>query len=463
MLRRGGRLVAVTSLVALAAIPLGSAAQRTISPTRTAADLAAAISGQAGLVTGASFVAIPPRGNPDAVSTTPLAGFPTNGASYAILSTGDATAASNPNTNVPDSPSGNDDQSVDDGGGNIRGNGDFDVTILRLDLNVPAGANCLSFDFRFLTEEFKEFVGQEWNDAFIAELDTSDWTTSGPVISAPHDFAVDQSHDVISVNAARAANVSAAQAAGTTYDGATPLLHASAPVTPGAHALYVSIFDAGDAVIDSSAFVDNLIAVKTATGACGSGVARGGPPPPATSGQVTGTVLVKLPGTNKFVPLTPGTPIPNGTIIDARHGSVQLFGPNGSSAVFSGEFSVYNGIDVAHAPAAVGAAPQKLVELRLVGGNFKPCGKAARRLASAGKPVRRLFGKGKGHFRTKGRYASATVRGTQWTTTDFCTGTLVQVKQGIVDVRDFVKRRTVRVRAGKSYFASALKPKPKKR
>jgi hypothetical protein len=405
VLRRRGRLVALVGLVGLAAIPLGSAAHKTISPTGNAADLGTAIAGQAGLVTGASFVAIPPSGNPDAVSTTALAGFPTDGQSYAILSNGDATAASNPNTNVPDSPSGNDDQSAADGGGNIRGDSDFDVTILRLDLKVPAGANCLGFDFRFLTEEYPEFVGQKFNDAFIAELDTSDWTTSGSVISAPHDFAFDQNHNVISVNAAGAATVSATQAAGTTYDGATQLLHASTPVTPGSHSLYLSIFDAGDAVIDSSAFVDNLIAGETAGGTCESGVTLAGGPP-AKSGAVTGTVLVKLPGTNTFVSLAPGTPIPNGTIIDATRGSVQLFGPGGAVVFSSGEFSVFNGFDTSHAPAAFGAVPrQKVVELRLLGGNFKACPKSIKGRSPAveqAKPVRRLFGKGKGHFPYQG-------------------------------------------------------------
>ena len=467
MLRRRGRLVALAGLAGLAAIPLGSAAHTTISPTRNAAALGTAIAGQAGLVTGASFVAIPPKGNPDAVSTTPLAGLPTNGPSYAILSNGDATAAGNPNKNVPNSPGATDEQSAVDGGGNIRGNTNYDVTILRLDLTVPAGANCLSFDFRFLTEEYPEFVGQKYNDAFIAELDTSDWTTSGSAISAPHNFAFDQSHNVISVNAAGAATVGAAQAAGTTYGGATQLLRASTPVTAGSHSLYLSIFDAGDAVVDSSAFVDNLRAGPTpAGGTCEAGVvAEGGGggqgAPPATSGTVTGTVLVKLPGTNTFVPLTPGTPIPNGTIIDATHGSVELFGPGGSVVFSSGEFSVFNGFDTSHAPAALGAVPrQKVVELRLLGGNFKACPKSIKgRLPAVeqakAKPIRRLFGKGKGHFRTKGRYASATVRGTQWVTSDFCNGTLVSVRQGIVDVLDLVKHKTFRVRAGKSYFALA--------
>ncbi len=41
----------------------------------------------------------------------------------------------------------------------------------------------MAFDFRFLSEEFPIYVGTSFNDAFIAELDNSTWTTSG---SADH-------------------------------------------------------------------------------------------------------------------------------------------------------------------------------------------------------------------------------------------------------------------------------------
>jgi hypothetical protein len=52
--------------------------------------------------------------------------------------------------------------------------------------------------------------------------------------------------------------MSEGEAAGTTYDGATALLTAATPVSPGAHTLYLSIFDQGDTAWDSAAFVDNL-------------------------------------------------------------------------------------------------------------------------------------------------------------------------------------------------------------
>ncbi len=47
------------------------------------------------------------------------------------------------------------------------------------------------------------------------------------------------------------------------------------------------------------------------------------------------------------------------------------------------------------------------------------------------------------------------MRGTRWLTQDTCTSTLVKVVRGRVEVRDFVKRKTVIVRAGKRYTAHA--------
>jgi hypothetical protein len=50
------------------------------------------------------------------------------------------------------------------------------------------------------------------------------------------------------------------------------------------------------------------------------------------------------------------------------------------------------------------------------------------------KRVRRLWGDGKGRFRTRGRYGAGTVRGTKWLTKDRCDGTLVRVVRGRVAV-----------------------------
>jgi hypothetical protein len=238
-------LAIVSALVVLAIFGSGDANAEITNPG--ALGVAQAIARDTGEISSASFDA-QPAASTAGHATTMHPPFPTHGSAYGILATGHAATADQPNS------AGNTGTNL--GGGNVRGNTDFDVTILQVDLTVPAGRNCLSFDFRFLSEEFPEFVGQAFNDAFIAELDASTWTTSGSTISAPDNFAFDESGAEISVNSST--GVSAANAAGTTYDGATPLLRAVTPVTPGAHTVFLSIFDQGDAIFDSAAFVDDL-------------------------------------------------------------------------------------------------------------------------------------------------------------------------------------------------------------
>jgi hypothetical protein len=253
-------------LSALAAIGLSLAlvvpALAVITPSSSALTIAQAIASSSANVTGASFAAIPPSGTPNGVSTSSLTGFPVDGSSYAILTSG--------NVSDVDVPGGFADTS--DGGSTVRGDTDLDVSILKIDLSIPAGANCLTFDFRFFSEEFPRFVGSAFNDAFIAELDTSDWTTSGSTITAPHNFAFDSSGDVVSINSTGIGGMSAAAGAGTTFDGsgdnsdgaATALLGAASPVTSGAHSLYLSLFDQGDHALDSAVFVDNLRVITVA-------------------------------------------------------------------------------------------------------------------------------------------------------------------------------------------------------
>jgi hypothetical protein len=97
-----------------------------------------------------------------------------------------------------------------------------------------------------------------------------------------------------------------------------------------------------------------------------------------------------------------------------------------------------------------------LTELRLKGGSFKRCraGAGGARAALSRAEIRRLRARASGgRYRTRARASSATVRGTVWTTTDRCDGTLTTVKRGRVVVRDFRRKRNVVVRAGKSYLA----------
>ncbi|MGH2803549.1 MAG: hypothetical protein ACRDL4_10955, partial [Thermoleophilaceae bacterium] len=70
--------------------------------------------------------------------------------------------------------------------------------------------------------------------------------------------------------------------------------------------------------------------------------------------------------------------------------------------------------------------------------------------------IRRVRGQARGRFRTRGRYSSATVRGTRWATIDRCDGTLTRVYRGRIAVRDFRRKRNILVTArDRSYFAKA--------
>ncbi len=269
------RLGMTVSLTAVSLGVGGAAAEAKISALpgfdsqfrKGATRLAKAIADKPSQVTRGRFSLLPPGGRPAAISTTKLAGFPRRGKSYGILSTGDARDAGKKNQSG----------SLSRGNGGPFVRGARDVVIFRIGLRVPKNASCLSIRFRFLTEEFPEYVHSDFNDAFIAEVGNSTWDATSnqdPTIVAPDDFALDPNSHLISVNAAGPATVSAKNAKGTTYDGATPVLRASTPIKPGRRILYLSIFDQGDRQYDSSVFLDHLTLNNRSD--CTAGIATDG-------------------------------------------------------------------------------------------------------------------------------------------------------------------------------------------
>ncbi|HZB75488.1 MAG TPA: PKD domain-containing protein [Solirubrobacteraceae bacterium] len=174
---------------------------------------------------------------------------------------------------------------------------------------------------------------------------------------------------------------------------------------------------------------------------------------------VRGTIRFRLPGQKRFRPMLELTAIPNGTEIDARKGRVLLTVLHDASGALDGA-RFYAGRFIFRQGA--GAVP--LTTLKLTNGTLAKCRKrttagAGRALAVAARIPRssgnrRLWGDGRGRFRTRGRYGAATVRGTKWLTDDRCDGTLVRVKRGKVDVQDLQRprRRPTRVKAGQELF-----------
>jgi hypothetical protein len=171
--------------------------------------------------------------------------------------------------------------------------------------------------------------------------------------------------------------------------------------------------------------------------------------------------LVQEPTSTTFQPLLPGQALVPGTKVDVSGHSGVLVEKQRGPKMFL--FGVPDGVPSLFqitAEAGKGAGP---VNLKLVGGKFALCKKNPRTFASfaAGakektpKPVRRLWGSGKGRYTTSGKYASATIRGTFYLVADYCDGTLIYVREGSVRVHDLVKKKYVIVKTGHYYFAQA--------
>jgi len=175
---------------------------------------------------------------------------------------------------------------------------------------------------------------------------------------------------------------------------------------------------------------------------------------------VSGDVLIRLAGTTDFVPLKAGMQAPFGSELDATAGRVALSTVDANGTLYHADF--YEGRFLITQQLANG-----VTVLRLSGSDFKSCKAAKRVLASLDKKkpkkakkaksmksvVRHLWGSGKGKFRTRGRYLAATVHGTTWLTQDRCDGSRAFVQEGVVDVRDLVKHKTIKLGAGQSYVA----------
>jgi len=200
------------------------------------------------------------------------------------------------------------------------------------------------------------------------------------------------------------------------------------------------------------------------------------PPPPPVLAKffnavpISGTVYVLLPGAGHvagahssaakgvgFIPLTEARQLPVGTIFDATSGVARLTSATVTARkVQSGDFAA-GLFRVLQARRERG-----LTELRLIVSSSagKTCAKAGKAQTAAARALPRtvldmLRSDVKGMFRTRGRFSSATVRGTNWTTLDRCDGTLTRVSRGLVVVADLRRHKTITLRAGRSYLAKA--------
>jgi hypothetical protein len=175
-----------------------------------------------------------------------------------------------------------------------------------------------------------------------------------------------------------------------------------------------------------------------------------------TVAELSGRVLIRERGSGRFVPLEGSDTIPLGSEVDATDGVVELTtAADAAGSTQTGTFT--DGRFVMSQTR--GANP--ITDLNMKGGSFRKCRRGGQGRPSAhpaARRIRRLSGNARGRFRTRGRNSSATVRGTRWTMEERCDGTLTRAREGSLRIRDFTKRRTITLRAPRSYLA-----RPKRR
>jgi hypothetical protein len=151
----------------------------------------------------------------------------------------------------------------------------LDGIALELSIKVPTNASSVAFDFDFYTFEWPVFVCTQFNDFFVALLDSSHASTP-----ADGNVSFDSKNNPVSVNngfvevcdpAMGAQNpggkhfpcaLGTAELIGTGFEpdhAATSWLQTKASVVPGETiSLRFAVWDMGDEVLDSTVLVDNL-------------------------------------------------------------------------------------------------------------------------------------------------------------------------------------------------------------
>jgi hypothetical protein len=180
------------------------------------------------------------------------------------------------------------------------------------------------------------------------------------------------------------------------------------------------------------------------------------PTPGAVEGKtvavevLSGEVSYRVPPATTYRELTGTATLPMGVLLETTDGTVGLTteadGQPQSGTFFGGKFTVKQN--------AAG-----MTELALAG----PLSCTAKDRATAAqkgkkKKKRSLWGKDRGgKFRTRGNGSVATVRGTEWRTTDTCAGTEIYVREGSVSVWPRRGGRSKLLRAGQRQFT----PRPR--
>jgi len=128
----------------------------------------------------------------------------------------------------------------------LSGGTTYDAAIFTVNFDAGSSATSISFDIIFGSEEYQEFVGSAFNDAFGIYLNGTQ-------------IAFDQTNKPITINGGLFSTSTVVTNTGTELDGSTPRLTITAPITPGStgNTLSFAIADTSDAIYDSAVFIAN--------------------------------------------------------------------------------------------------------------------------------------------------------------------------------------------------------------
>jgi hypothetical protein len=192
------------------------------------------------------------------VYTSSLQDFPTDGLSYALMSTGNASGIAGSATTFYDYATGGPTSPPY----SHRNNPSYDIATLSLTLSVPAGATTLSFDWKFGTEENPTYIGSfvDWASAIVT---TSAGSTN--ILLLPDGKPVDVDNTVPFSNAVTGSSnfpdPPYPSPNDTVYNAVTGMYTSTFDVAPfvgEAIRIDFQVGDENDQNLDSALFIDNL-------------------------------------------------------------------------------------------------------------------------------------------------------------------------------------------------------------
>lgn len=226
-------LLASAVVAVLAVVPPAHAVE---DPAPACPDLVPALDAPAGLVTDAAWE-VCPAATAHAAAWAPAADFPGRTGDVALMTTGSAAQATKAEPAVPGGIAlGQETAEPDDG---PHGPVD-DRSTYRITVDVPAGDNCLGFDYVVGSDEFGQ--ASPHMDGFVATIDGDGWRLYDPGFGGWLQF---ESSDKFAGGPLALADPQLVthDSVDLAYVRSSEVQHAAVGVAPGSHTIRLSIFD----------------------------------------------------------------------------------------------------------------------------------------------------------------------------------------------------------------------------